>query len=113
MSKNTSKYQRGQVYLVEEHHVLGHEQKKTRPWVLVGATPINIARSTIIAVPLSTQTKEIADLSIKVYVNNSFVCAVLDQLRALDKKRFIRFEGELSTYEMSLIDDGLRKILAL
>lgn len=115
MSKNTNtfKFQRGEIYLVEEHSVQGHEQKKTRPWVLVGASPINSARSTAVAIPLSTQAKEIRALSIKVYVNNSMVCAVLDQIRALDKRRFIRFEGELSLHEINLIDEGLRQVLAL
>jgi hypothetical protein len=47
------------------------------------------------------------------YFNNLNVCAVLDQLRALDKKRFFRFEGQLSSHEMSLIDDGLRQVLAI
>ena|SRR3990167_5781102 len=113
MSKPSFKYQRGEVYLVEEHHTQGHEQKKTRPWVLVGANPINLARSTIIAIPLSTQAPEKPPLSIKVYINNTMVCAVLDQIRALDKRRFIRFEGALSLHEISLIDDGLHQVLAL
>jgi len=113
MYKNTFKFQRGEVYLIEEHSVQGSEQKKTRPWVLVGASPINSARSTVIAVPLSTQAPEKKPLSIKVYFNNSNVCAVLDQLRALDKKRFLRFEGQLSSHEMSVIDDALRQVLAL
>lgn len=107
------KYQRGEVYLVEEHSNEGGEIKKTRPWVLVGATPINRARTTVIAVPLSTQIKEIPKLSIKIYVNNNFSCAVLDQIRALDKKRLIKLEGSLSSHELGLIDDGLRQILCL
>jgi mRNA interferase MazF len=110
---NTFGYLRGEVYLVEEHAAQGGEQKKTRPWVLVGASPINSARSTAIAVPLSTQAPSRPPLSIKVYVNNSHVCAVLDQIRTLDKRRFIRFEGVLSVHEMSLIDDALRQVLAL
>ncbi|HSW69199.1 MAG TPA: type II toxin-antitoxin system PemK/MazF family toxin [Gammaproteobacteria bacterium] len=113
MSKNTFKFRRGEVYLVEEHGALGGEQKKTRPWILVGATPINPARSTLLAIPLSTQAPEKPPLSIKVYFNNSNVCAVIDQLRALDKKRFLHHEGELSAHEMNLIDDGLRQVLAL
>lgn len=113
MSKSPFKFQRGEVYLVEEHSAQGHEQKKTRPWVLVGANPINSARGTVIAVPLSTQAPEKPPLSIKVYVNNAIVCAVLDQIRALDKKRLIRFEGALSSHEMGLIDDGLRQVLVL
>lgn len=106
-------YKRGDIYLVEEHATQGSEQKKTRPWVLVGASPINAARRTVVAVPLSTQAPEKPPLSIKIYVNNSHVCAVLDQLRALDKKRLLRFEGALSAHEMQLIETGLRQVLAL
>ena len=109
----TPKFQRGEVYLVEEHLAQGNEQKKTRPWVIVGASPINAARSTVIAVPLSTQAPEKPPISIRVCFNNSNVCAVLDQIRALDKRRFIRFEGILSIHEISLIDDALRQVLAL
>lgn len=111
--KSTFKFQRGEVYLVEEHNAHGSEQKKTRPWILVGTSPINLARSTAIAIPLSTQAPEKPPLSIRIYFNNLNVCAILDQIRALDKKRFIHFEGQLSSHEMSLIDDGLRQILAL
>src|SRR5579871_5852622 len=106
MSNNTFKFRRGEVYLIEENGIQGSEQKKTRPWVLVGASPINVARSTAIAIPLSTQAPEKPPISIKIYFNNSHVCAVLDQLRALDKKRFLRFEGQISSHEMGLIDDG-------
>ena len=106
-------FKRGDVYLVEEHQIRGSEQKKTRPWVLVGASPINAARRTVIAVPLSTQAPEKPPLSVKIFFNNSIVCAVLDQLRALDKKRFIHFEGVLTAHEMSLIEDNLRQVLAL
>lgn len=115
MSKNTFKFQRGEVYLIDEHSnsTQGQEQKKTRPWVLVGANPINSIRSTAIAIPLSTQAPEKRPLSIKVYFNNSMQCAVIDQIRALDKKRFLRFEGQLSDHEMSLIDDSLRQVLTL
>src|SRR5579863_8219903 len=112
MSKNRFRYLRGEVYLVEEHPGQGSEQRKTRPWVVVGATPINAARSTLIALPLSTQAPEKPPVSMKVYFNNSNVCAVIDQIRALDKKRFLRLEGALSAHEMSLIDEGLRQVLA-
>lgn len=113
MYKNNFKFQRGEIYLIEEHGVQESEQKKTRPWVLLGTSPINIARSTVIAAPLSTQAPEKPPLSIKIYFNNLHVCAVLDQLRALDKKRFLCFEGQLSSHEMGLLEDGLRQVLAL
>jgi mRNA interferase MazF len=106
-------YKRGDVCLVEEHDTQGSEIKKTRPWVIVGANQINNARHTLVVVPLSTKVKEIPGLSIKVYFDNNFLCAVLDQIRAVDKKRILRQEGNLSTYEMELIDAGLRQVLCL
>lgn len=107
-------YKRSEVYLIrEDAFQVGSEIKKTRPWVIVGANQVNAARGTLIAIPLSTQAKEIPGLSIKVYVNGIFVFAVIDQLRALDKKRIIQLEGCLSTHEMDLIDDGLREVLGL
>ena len=111
MSKN--KYQRGEVHLVAEHAAQGSEQKKTRPWILVGASPINAARGTVLAIPLSTQALVKPPLSIEVLFNNLHVSAVVDQLRTLDKRRFIQLEGQLAPHEMSLIDDALRQVLAL
>jgi mRNA-degrading endonuclease toxin of MazEF toxin-antitoxin module len=113
MSKGLYKYQRGEVYLVEEHQVQGHEQRKTRWWVLVGVNPINLARGTVISIPLSTQAPVRPPLSIEVYFNNTKLSAVIDQVRALDKKRFLHCDGILSSHEMSLIDDGLRQVLGL
>lgn len=113
MSKSVFKYQRGEIYLVKEHQVQSHEQKKTRWWVLVGANPINAARGTLIAVPLSTQAPVKPPLSIEVYVNNTKLSAVIDQIRALDKRRFLHCDGILSQHEMDLIDDGLRQVLSI
>ena len=74
---------------------------------------INAARSTVVAIPLSTQAPEKPSLSIRVFFDNSNVCAVLDQIRALDKKRFIRFEGTLGAHETNSIEENLRHVLAL
>ena len=106
-------YKRGDVYWVQEGPTQGSEMKKTRPWILVGANPLNKARSTVIAVPLSTQVKEIPGLSVKIILNGTSSCAVLDQIRALDKSRLTRQEGSLAQYEIDLIDEGLRKVLSL
>ncbi len=108
-----SEFKRGDVYLVREDNPQGGEIKKTRPWVLVGADPLNRARSTVIAIPLSTQAKEIPGLSVKVYHNGVSSCVVIDQLRALDKRRFIQHEGTLNSHELSMIEEGLKQILCL
>jgi mRNA interferase MazF len=106
-------YNRGDVYLVQEGQGQGSEIQKTRPWVLVGATPLNKARSTIIAVPLTTKQREIPGLCIKILLDNTPSIAVLDQIRALDKNRLIRQEGSVNSFELDMIDDGLRQILCV
>lgn len=106
-------YSRGDVYLVQEGQVQGSEMHKTRPWVLVGANPLNKARNTVIAVPLTTKQREIPGLCIKIIINNVVSHAILDQIRALDKTRLLRHEGSVSSHELNLIDNGLRQILCL
>ncbi len=77
------------------------------------ASAINKARGTLLAIPLSTSAQEIPPLTIKLYFNGTYSCAVIDQMRALDKKRFIRKEGELTTFDVHQIEDGLRQVLCL
>lgn len=113
MVLKTFNYQRGEVYLVQENNPIGSEIKKTRPWVLVGATPLNKARKTLIAMPLSTQAQEIAGLTVRVCIKGIASYVVIDQIRALDKKRFLRYEGTLSYSEIQQIEDGLRQVLCV
>ena len=51
-------------------------QRKTRPWVLVGASPINLARSTVIAVPLSTQAPEETTIKHQRFILIIYTCAL-------------------------------------
>lgn len=113
MVLKTFNYKRGEVYLVEESNQIGSEIKKTRPWILVGSTLINKARKTLIAIPLSTQAPEIPNLTIKIHLNGIHSCAIIDQIRALDKKRFLRYEGKLEACEMAMIGEGLKTVLCL
>jgi len=45
---------RGDIYWVNLEPTQGAEIRKKRPCVIVGATPINRARHTVVVVPLST-----------------------------------------------------------
>jgi len=113
MSKNAFKYQRGEVYYVKEAVVRAGKQDRIRAWVLLGVSPINLARSTVIAIPLSSSVPEKLPLSIKVSVNKCRVCAIIDQIRAIEKRKIVDYAGHLTEDEMDLIGDGLRQALAL
>jgi mRNA interferase MazF len=108
-----SKMNRGEVYWVNLNPSQGSEIRKRRPCVLVGATPINQARRTVIVVPLSTSAKPRPPLTIPVQCLGRSVVAVCDQIRAVDKSRLLEPAGSLSKEDMEAIEDGLRQVLLL
>ncbi len=104
---------RGDLFWVNLDPTVGSEIRKKRPCVLVGANPINKARRTVVVVPLSTAPKARPPLTIQVKVSGRQVVAVCDQIRAVDKTRFISRVGKLSQKDMDAIDSGLRQVLVL
>jgi mRNA interferase MazF len=104
---------RGDIYLVNLDPTIGSEIKKTRPCVLMGATPINTARSTVVVIPLSSQAKINPPITVSVTCQTLQVAAVCDQIRSVDKSRLVKQIGQLSTKELERIEDGLRQVLSL
>jgi mRNA interferase MazF len=104
---------RGDIYWLDLNPTMGSEINKQRPCVLVGATPINQARHTVIVVPLSTVAKARPPLTILVSCLNKQVTAVCDQIRAVDKTRLKGFIGTLSDNDLNSLDDSLRQVLSL
>ena len=104
---------RGDIYWVDLNPTVGSEINKLRPCVLVGATPINQARRTIVVVPLSTSAKARPPVTISISCLHKEVIVVCDQIRTVDKSRFKNKIGSLSEEDLNLLEDSLRQILCL
>jgi mRNA interferase MazF len=104
---------RGDIYWVDLNPTTGSEIQKVRPCILIGATPINKARHTILVVPLSTSGIPRPPLVISLQCKGKTVVAVCDQLRAVDKSRLGKQIGSLSNQDMELLENGLRQVLSL
>ena len=104
---------RGDVYWVDLNPTIGSETKKQRPCVLIGATPINQARRTVLIVPLSSSGTPRQPLAIEVECLGRKVVAVCDQLRAVDKSRLRELAGALTADDLEQIEEALRRILSL
>ena len=104
---------RGEIYWVDLNPSTGSEINKLRPCVLVGATPINQARHTVVIVPLSTVAKARPPITISVSCLGQQVTAVCDQIRTVDKSRLRNSAGQLSVKDLCSLDEGLRQVLAL
>ena len=104
---------RGDVYWVDLNPTVGSEINKQRPCVLVGATPINQARHTVVVVPLSTSANARPPITISVSCLGKHVTAVCAQIRTVDKSRLKKQAGSLSEKDLIALDNGLRQILCL
>jgi mRNA interferase MazF len=104
---------RGDIYWVDLNPAKDSEINKLRPCVLVGATPINQARHTVVVVPLSTSAKARPPITISVLCMGKEVTAICDQIRTVDKSRLKNSAGSLSIKDLNAIDDGLRQVLCL
>ncbi len=104
---------RGDIYWIDLNPSTGSEINKLRPCVIVGATPINRARQTVVVVPLSTSAKARPPITILLSCFGKEVTAVCDQIRAVDKSRLKKLAGSLSDKDLNALDDGLRQVLCL
>jgi mRNA interferase MazF len=108
-----SKLKRGSVYWVNLDPAQGAEIKKVRPCVLVGASPLNRARRTVLVVPLSRGGEAKPPLTVKVRCQGQEVRAVCDQIRAIDKTRLTAWIEEMTIEDLESIGRALKQVLAL
>lgn len=111
--QKSSIYTRGEVYKVSLDPTQGSEINKSRPCVIVGANPINRARSTIIVIPLSSSVTPRPPLVIPLISLGGNSVAVIDQIRAVDKSRIIKKIADLTPQEIDNLDESLRQVLAI
>jgi mRNA interferase MazF len=115
----TARTVRGQIVEVDLDPVVGHEQGRLRPCVVVQNDVSNRFASTTIVVPL-TDARSIPDPS-PIYVaapkgdgglkkDSLLLC---DQIRTVDQQRFGRFFGVLSPETMTAVDRALLISLGL
>lgn len=104
---------RGDIYWVNLDPVKGSEIRKSRPCVLVGTSPVNRARRTVVVVPLSSAGRPRPPITISVNCLGRQAVAVCDQIRAVDKERLIKEAGSLSKEDMAALDAVLRQVLSI
>ncbi len=101
---------RGAVYLAKLDHALGSEQKGYRPVLVVQNDIGNIYSPTTVIVPISTKKK--CSLLTHISLNrHDFLdydsIALVEQIRVIDKKRLVKYLGEISDIEMKKISNSI------
>lgn len=109
---------RGSLVLVGLDPVLGHEQRGMRPCVVVSSPAVaSNQRYPLLGVIPVTGTPGEGALYPALEPGDSGLrkrsWGLIDQIRAIDKRRVRQVFGQLSTKELAQIDEGLRLFLGL
>jgi mRNA interferase MazF len=110
---NATSARRGEIWWVNLDPARGSEIRKTRPAIVVTANALNRARRTVVVVPLSTGPQPRPPIIVSTPSAGPNSVAVCDQVRAVDKRRLTRSEGQLSAVDLRSIEDSLRRVLEL
>lgn len=104
---------RGSVYWVSLDPTVGSEVKKTRPGLILSNDLSNKHSNRVIVGPLTSSTDKVYPFEAKVSSLNGGSKVMLDQMRAVDKRRLGAELFSLSEEEMRGVERALKLTLAL
>ena len=111
------RFRRGDIWTVDLEPVVGSEQGRTRPALVIQNDIGNLYSPVLIMAALTSGEDARYDVQVQVKApegglhQNSIV--LLNQIRTIDKRRVGRFWGHLSPQTMQRVDDAIKISLGL
>lgn len=110
------KYKQYDIWLADLNPTAGTEPGKTRPVVIVQTDLLNETHLSTIVCPVTTNVKPEAEI-LRIHLKKSQLPALsdilVDQLRAIDNKRFIKRLGKLTPDQANQLKENLKVVLDL
>ncbi len=97
-----------EIVLVNLAPTIGSEIKKTRPCVIISPNEMNLHLDIIIIAPMTSTSKKYPT-RISTSLNNKKGWIVIDQIRAIDKKRVVKVLGSLKDSEIRKVKDVIKE----
>lgn len=102
------------IWLADLNPTVGTEPGKTRPVVIIQTDLLNDTHLSTIICPVSTNVKPEVEI-LRVHLEKDQVKklsdVLVDQIRAIDKKRLIKKLGKLSKEQISILKANIRIVL--
>jgi mRNA interferase MazF len=105
--------ERGEIWWINLDPAVGREIKKRRPCVVISANEVNQLRATPVVIPLTSSPKAAPPVILSVPSAGKDSVAVLDQIRAVNKKRFVSRAGILANADLRNLEMAAKQILQL
>ena len=98
------------VFLINLNPTIGHEIKKSRPCLIISPDEINKNIKTVIIAPMTTKSK---NYPTRVIINfeNKEGFIVLDQIKTIDKCRFIKKLGRIDNKTIKEVKKVIKEML--
>jgi mRNA interferase MazF len=107
-------YTRGTIYRVDLEPARGGEQQgDARPCVILSISPLNAKLRTIGVVPLSSSGKVLPPIVVAVPSVGENSVALCHQVRTIDKSRIKKYVGDLSTEDLTKVENAVRQFYGL
>ena len=110
------KYKQFDIWLADLNPTIGTEPGKTRPVVIIQTDLLNEMHLSTIVCPITTNVEPEAEI-LRVHLKKSQLPklsdVLVDQLRAIDNKRFIKRLGKLTREQAIQMKQNLKIILDL
>ena len=98
------------VFLINLDPTIGHEIKKSRPCLIVSPNEMNKNIETVIIAPMTTKSRNYPTrVNINFDNKNGFI--VLDQIRTIDKIRFIKKLGKIESKYIKEVKRVIKEML--
>lgn len=107
---------RGEVWLVNLDPTVGAEIQKTRPAVIYQNDIANRYSPIVIVLPLTSRPKKRVDEALVKAPEGGLTrdsVVVLNQIRAIDKKRLVKRLGRLSSTTLRYLDAAIQLVLGI
>ncbi len=111
------RFRRGEIWTVDLEPVVGSEQGKARPALIIQNDIGNQYSPVLIVAALTSGERARYDVQVEIKApegglhHNSIV--LLNQIRTIDKRRVGRYWGRLSTQSMQQVDEAIKVSLGL
>ena len=109
---------RGEIWIVNLDPTVGHEIKKSRPAVIIQNDMGNKYSSVTIVAPMTSQhTEKVYPVEVLLTKENSGISitskALLNQIRAVDKRRLVKKVTKVDEETLQKIDEAIKISLGL
>ena len=98
------------IYLVNLDPTVGHEIKKTRPYLVISPNEMNHNIDTVIIAPMTTKSHAYPT-RVPVKFDSKQGWIILDQIRTVDSIRLIKHLGKISDNKITEVKKVIKEML--